>query len=122
MTWPRDPIEYSFDRDSGDGREHADDVGLDGTAERRGRERGPRIISRGRLRQIIFPRPGAVHHRQEDLEMGEVGNVHRGRSRVVSAAEEGPSVAHATGHHQVDFDLEGQRERRRTTEAGEVMG
>ena len=129
VTWPRDPIEHSFDG----GREHAADPGLDGAAERRAR--GPRDISRGRLRQNIFPQPlpqmqdfmrnrsGAlVHDGQGEFELREVVDVHRERSTVVSSAEEeeeGPSVARATGHQ---IDLEGQRQRRWTTEDVEEMG
>ena len=126
VTWPRDPIEHSFDG----GQEHAADPGLDGAAERRGR--GPREISRGRLRQNMFPQPSVVM--QEMIRYGSDPNDNLGereinfnralalesdleserRSRVAaSAAAEELSVARVTGHQ---IGLEGQRQRRRTTE------
>ena len=108
MTWPRNPIEHNFDG----GREHAADAGLDGAAERQGR--GPREISRGRLRQNMFPPPSvAMQQREPDFSRTSALARER-RSRVVaSAAAEEPSVARATGHQ---MDLEGQRQRRWTTE------
>ena len=130
VTWPRKPIEHSFD---GEG-EH---VGLDGAADRRAR--GPRDISRGRLRQNLFPRPmplmedlvrnrsgAVVPDGQGGFELREVVDVDRDRegSRVVAAAAaEGPSVARATGH-QIDLEGQGQgqRQRRWTTEDVEEMG
>ena len=121
MTWPRKPIEHGFDG----GRELAADPGLDGAAERRAR--GPRDISRGRLRQNVFPQPtplsqgfgrnlsgSVVQDGQGEFELREILGMDREGSRVEgTAAEEGPSVARATGHQ---IDLEGQRQRRWTTE------
>ena len=119
MTWPRKPIEHSFDG----AREEATGLGLDGVADRL---RGPRNISRGRLRQNIFPQPTPLMRNRsgaivpdgrggfELREFVDVGRV----APNVSAAE--PSTAHATGHHQED--LEGQRHRRWTLESGEEMG
>ena len=101
------------------------DAELDGAAERRGR--GPRDISSGRLRQNMFPQPSrameenlmryyargpAVNHGPGDLELGEAVNL----NREVSPGE-GPSNARATGRQ---VDLEGQRQRRWTTEDVEV--
>lgn len=115
MAWPRKPIEHSFD----DERERATGLGLDGAADRL---RGPRNISRGRLRQNIFPQPtqsilnrtgAVVPDGQGDFELRDVVNV----NRVAPDASE-PSTARATGHQ---VDLEGQRQRRRTLDSDEEM-
>lgn len=117
VAWPRKPIEHSFD----DNRERATGIGLDGAADRL---RGPRNISRGRLRQNIFPAPtplmgnrsGAiVPDGQGDFELRDVVDVNR-VAPDASAAE--PSTARATGHQ---VDLEGQRHRRLTVDSGEEM-
>lgn len=118
VTWPRKPVEHSFDGE----REQATRLGLDGTADRL---RGPRNISRGRLRQNIFPEPtplvqdrsGAiVPDGQEQHELRDFAESH-GVEPDVGAA--GPSTARATGHQ---MDLEGQRQRTWTSETGEEMG
>lgn len=115
VAWPRKPIEHSFD----DERERATGLGLDGAADRL---RGPRNISRGRLRQNIFPQPtqsilnrtgAVVPDGQGDFELRDVVNV----NRVAPDASE-PSTARATGHQ---VDLEGQRQRRRTLDSDEEM-
>ena len=124
VTWPRNPVQHNFDS----GRERASGLGLDGAAER---SRGPGNISRGRLRQNIFPQPtpllqnlmrnrsGAiVPDGQGDFELREAvdGDVDREEASL-GAAE--PSIARATGH---ELDLEGQRQRRWTLESGDEMG
>lgn len=118
VRWPRRPVEHSFDGE----REQATGLGLDGAADR---PRGPRNISRGRLRQNIFPEPlplmqdrtGAiVPDARGDFELRDVVNVNPVASNV-GAAES--STARATGHQ---VDLEGQRQRRRTVESDEETG
>lgn len=119
VTWPRKPVQHSFDG----GRVRAAGLGLDGAADR---SRGPGTISRGRLRQNIFPRPrplmqnrdGAiVPDGQGEFELTDVVDVDREGPSVGGASE--PSVARATG---LQVDLEGQRQRRWTLESGEDMG
>ena len=123
VTWPRKPIEHSFDGE----REHASRLGLDGAADR---PRKLKVISRGRLRQNVFPGPtllmqdlvrsrsgGIMQDVQGEFELRDAVNADDEGSVVVGAAEE-PSVARATGHQ---IDLEGQRQRR-TMESGEEMG
>lgn len=120
VTWPRKPVEHSFDGNS----QQATGLGLDGAADRL---RRPRNISRGRLRQNVFPPPvplmedrtGAIVPNSEgEFELRDAVEVDRFTTRRnVSAAE--PSTARATGH---ELDLEGQRQRRWTLESGEEMG
>ena len=111
VAWPRKFYEHSFD----DNRERATGLGLDGAADRL---RGPRNISRGRLRQNIFPQPtqsilnrsGAiVPDGQGNFELRDAVDVDRAAPDA-SAAE--PSTARATGRQ---VDLEGQRQRRWTS-------
>lgn len=118
VTWPRKPIEHSFDGERG----NATGLGLDGSADR---PRGPGNISRGRLRQSIFPRPTHLMHNRSgavvpdgrgEFELRDVVDVDRVAPEV--GADE-PSTARATGYH---VDLEEQRQRRWTMESGEEMG
>ena len=111
-------MEHDFDGR----RENVSRVGFDGAAER---VRGPRDISRGRLRQNIFPQPaplmqdrtGAiVPDGQGDFELRDVVVVDRVEAEVVDG---GSSTGRARGRQ---FDLEGQRQRRWTSERGEDMG
>lgn len=118
VTWPRKPIEHSFDGERGQAPVH----GLDGAADRL---RGPRNINRGRLRQNIFPQPtpsmqnrsGAiVPDGRGQFELRDVVDVDRMEPDLGAA---GPSTARATGRQ---VDLEGQRQRRRTLESAEELG
>ena len=111
-------MEHDFDGR----RENVSRVGFDGAADR---IRGPRNISRGRLRQNIFPQPaplmqgrtGAiVPNGQGDFELRDVVVVDRVEAEVGAG---GSSTARATGPQA---DLEGQRQRRWTSERGEDMG
>ncbi len=113
VTWPRNPVEHSFDGR----RERAAGFGLDGAADR---SRGPWNITRGRLRQNIFPqltpltqtRTGAVvPDDQGDFELREVIETDS-VEQIVGAA--GPSTARGTGHQ---IDMEGQRQRRWTLDS-----
>lgn len=130
VAWPRKAVRPGFE--GGGGREQratggGDSLGLDGAAER---VRAPGGISRGRLRQSIFPRPAPLVRRlmtrnrsgptttpadvpaddQRDFELGEV--VVRGDGDREGAAE--ASTARATGHQ---LDSAGRRQRRWTTES-----
>ena len=125
VRWPRRPIEHSFDG----AREQADGLGLDGAT---GRLRGPVNITRGRLRQNMFPQPtglmqGFMRNRtgafspndQGDFDLRDAADTDAVREGSSVRAAEGPSTARATGHQ---MDLEGQRQRRRTAESGDGMG
>ena len=111
-------MEHDFDGR----RENVSRVGFDGAADR---VRGPRNITRGRLRQNIFPQPpplmqgrtGAiVPDGQGDFELRDVVVVDRVEAEVGVG---GSSTARARGPQ---VDLEGQRQRRWTSERGEDMG
>ena len=118
VTWPRDPVEHNFDGR----REQAGGLGLDGVADR---VRGPEHITRGRLRQNLFPQPEPLTQNgtgafipdvEGEFELREAVDIVDGGT-IVGSAE--PSTARATGHH---IDLEGQRQRRWTIESDEDMG
>lgn len=118
VRWPRKPFEYSFDGV----RDRATRLGLDGAADRL---RGPRNISRGRLRQNVFPEPTSLMQNRTgaivpdgrgEFELREVQDVDR-VAPDAGAAE--LSTARATGHQ---VDMEGQPQRRWTLESGEEMG
>lgn len=118
VTWPRKPIEHSFDGE----REQATEFGVDGTTDRLRRPRG---ISRGRLRHKIFGGPTPLMQSgsgtmapagQEQHELRDFADSHDVQPAVGAA---GPSSARASGHQ---IDLEGQRHRRWTSESGEEMG
>ena len=111
-------MEHGFDGR----RENVTGLGFDGAADRL---RGPRNISRGRLRQNIFPQPtplmqgrsGAiVPDGQGDFELRDVVFVDRVEPEMGAG---GSSTARATGPQ---VDLEGQRQRRWTSERAEDMG
>lgn len=117
VTWPRKAVEHSFDGE----REQVTGIGLDGAADRL---RGPRDISRGRLRQNIFPEPTPLMQNRSgaivpdghgDFELRDVVDVDRVEPNAGAA---GPSTARTTGRQG---DLEGQRQRRWTLESGEEM-
>ena len=110
VTWPRTPVEHSFDRK----RERSAQLGLDGVVDRR---RGPRNVVRGRLRQNLFPQPRPLMGDRT----GAVVPDGRGEFelRDVVDVDPGPETARATGH---EVDLEGQRQRRRTLGSGEEVG
>ena len=120
VTWPRSPIEHSFDG----GRERPVTYGLDGVADRSRRRGFITPITRGRLRQNVFPpatpnRTGAIVPDGEGgFELRETVDIGDSVGSVVGAAEES-SVARATGRQR---DLEGQLQRRWTSEIGEEMG
>ena len=111
ITAVRKRVEHQFD-----GRwDGSAGLGLDGAVERL---RGPREISRGRLRENIFPwpRPTAVAVDEGGIELSNLGDgdaddEEEGEDDVAA----GPSTARSTGRQ---VDLEGQRQRRWTTEAG----
>lgn len=141
VTWPRERVEHSFDGGGGRRGQRAGGgagLELDGAVERS--RRGPGDISRGRLRQSIFPRPTPLIRRlimrnrsgpavfvpgeegQMEFELGEatMDEDGDGDREGAGAADDGePSTARATGHHRLD--LEGQRQRRWTLESGEEM-
>lgn len=116
VRWPRKPVEHSFD-----GLPEQETVyGVDGNADR---PRGPRRISRGRLRQNIFPPPtplmqdqgGAnAEDDQGDFEPRDAPdtdgarsprNISRGRQRL-DASPEPPPVAQDHALPNGDADLE----------------
>ena len=119
VTWPRHPVEHDFV-----GGEQAGRYGLDGAADRwRGRGNIARI-TRGRLRQNVFPPPPApgrtgaiVPDGEGGFELMEPVDLEAGGGSVVGAAE--PSTAWSTGRPR---NLEGHRQRRWTSERGEEMG
>lgn len=92
-------------------------LGLDGVVDR---PRRPTNISRGRLRQNIFPGPPPSLRGRS----GVFGPDGRGGMELRNAVEVGrrapdPSIASSTG---VDVDVEGQRYRGWQVEVGEEMG
>lgn len=131
VTWPREAARQGFE--SGRRKHRGGGLGLDGAGERSTRRR--RVsgdVSRGRLRQSIFPRPAPLMRRlmmgnrsgptvvpgeegQGDFELVEP-SVNGDREGAAGAADDGPSTARATGHR---LDLEGQRQRRSWTDGGE---
>ena len=119
VRWPKKPFEHGFDG----GREQAAGLGLDGAAERL---RGPGNITRGRMRQNMFPQPTPLMQDRAGATIpdgkGEFELVGSGAD-VDGAASDGdaagPSTARATGNQR---DVEGQRQRRWTVESGDEMG
>lgn len=108
-------MEHSFDG----AREPA--MGLDGTADG---PRRPGDVSRGRPRRNIFPGPAPLMRTRDgaivpdgrgDFELRDVVDVRR----VGNVSGDEPSTASTTGHR---VDLEGQRQRRWTSESGQEMG